>query len=345
VNDPPKTFEIDPSKEEPSSGTGLKIKMGPAKSEVDAAGRDFKVLVADDSRVYRKLVEHSLSDKRYALLFAKNGSEAIALFSEHQPSIVITDWMMPDLSGIELCEHIRKQSRQPYTYLIILTGNTEKDKLVAGLAAGADDYLTKPFHREELLARVGVGRRIVELHRQLEAKNLLLEELALTDPLTGLPNRRAIEDWATRVRNGALRHGFSFLVVLADLDHFKAVNDTYGHDAGDSVLKRFSEILKTNSRRSDICGRIGGEEFLFILTHTTQENAMVVIERVRRELEATKFDFAGGSLTVTASFGLAGLEATEPAEFNQLVIQADVALYAAKRTGRNRIEIAAPPIA
>jgi DNA-binding response OmpR family regulator len=132
------------------------------KDEVDAATRDFKVLVADDSRVYRKLVGHSLSDKRYALLFAKNGNEAIALFSEHQPSIVITDWMMPDLSGIELCEHIRKQSRQPYTYLIILTGNTEKDKLVTGLAAGADDYLTKPFHREELLARVGVGRRIVE---------------------------------------------------------------------------------------------------------------------------------------------------------------------------------------
>jgi len=346
MNDPSqKLCKFDPSQEEPSSGTGLKIKMGPAKYEVDGAGRGFKVLIADDSRVSRKLVEHSLSDKQYALLFAESGREAMALFSEHQPSIVITDWMMPDLSGIELCEHIRKQSRQPYTYLIILTGNTEKDKLVTGLAAGADDYLTKPFHREELLARVGVGRRIVELHRRLEAKNLLLEELALTDPLTGLPNRRAIEEWATRVLSGALRHGFSFLVVLADLDHFKGVNDTYGHDAGDSVLKRFSEILKANSRRSDICGRIGGEEFLSILTHTTLENAMVVIERIRSELEASKFDFAGSRVTVTASFGLASLEATEPADFNRLVMQADVALYAAKRSGRNRIEIAAPPIA
>jgi two-component system, cell cycle response regulator len=331
-------------KEEPSSGTALKIKMRPAKNEVDAAAPDFKVLVADDSRLSRKLVEHSLSDQGYALLFAESGREAMALFSEHQPSIVITDWMMPDLSGIELCEHIRKQSRQPYTYLIILTGNTERDKLVTGLAAGADDYLTKPFHREELQARVGVGRRIVELHRQLEAKNLLLEELALTDPLTGLPNRRAIEDWATRQLSGAQRYGFSFLVVLADLDHFKAVNDTYGHDRGDSVLKKFSEILKTNSRRSDICGRIGGEEFLFILTHTTQENARVVIERIRRQLEATKFDFDGGSFTVTASFGLAGFEGRQPADFNQLVIQADAALYAAKRTGRNRIEIAATPV-
>jgi len=315
--------------------------MSVAKYETHATVREFKVLVADDSRIYRRLVEDTLSEKQYALLFAKSGREAIDLFSEHQPSLVITDWMMPDLSGIELCEHIRNHSSQAsYTYLIILTGITEKDKLVKGLAAGADDYLTKPFHSDELLARVGVGHRIVELHRQLDAKNLLLEELALTDSLTGLPNRRAIEDWATRQLSGAARYGFSFLVIMADLDHFKAVNDTYGHDAGNAVLKRFSEILRTNSRRSDICGRIGGEEFLFILTHTTQENARVVIERVRADLEATKFDFNGSSLTVTASFGVAGFEGTHAPDFNRLVSQADAALYAAKRTGRNRIEIA-----
>jgi two-component system cell cycle response regulator len=216
---------------------------------------------------------------------------------------------------------------------------------VAGLAAGADDYLTKPFHRGELLARLGVGHRIVELHRQLEAKNRLLEELALTDPLTGQPNRRAIEDWAARQLSGAQRYGFGFLVVLAHVDHLKAVNDTYGRAAGDSVLKKLSEILKANSRRSDICGRIGGEEFLLILTHTTQENAKLVIDRIRRALEAVKFDFESGSLTVTASFGLAGLEGAQPADFNQLIIQAEAALSAAKQAGRNRIEIAATPIA
>jgi diguanylate cyclase (GGDEF)-like protein len=312
--------------------------MSLAKHEADAAARDFKVLVADDSPIYRKLVEHTLSEKQYAVLFAKSGREAIDLFSEHQPSLVITDWMMPDLSGIELCEHIRNHSQQTYTYIIILTGITEKNKLVKGLAAGADDYLTKPFHSDELLARVGVGRRIVELHRQLEAKNRMLEELALSDPLTGLPNRRAIDDWATRQLSGAARYGFSFLVVLADLDHFKAVNDAHGHDAGDTVLKKFSEIVKANSRRSDMCGRIGGEEFLFVLTHTTQEGARVVIERIRTELEATKFVFDGTSLTVTASFGLAGFEGTQAPDFNQLVTQADAALYAAKRTGRNRIQ-------
>ncbi len=318
--------------------------MSLAKHEVDPAARDFKVLVADDSSIYRKLVEHALAEKQYAVLFAKSGREAIDLFSKHQPSLVITDWMMPDLSGIELCEHIRNHPRQTYTYLIILTGITEKNKLVKGLAAGADDYLTKPFHSDELLARVGVGRRIVELHRQLAAKNLLLEELALTDALTGLPNRRAIEDWATRQLSGAARYGFSFLVVLADLDHFKTVNDTHGHDARDTVLKKFSEILKNNSRRSDICGRVGGEEFLFVLTHTTQENAMVVIERIRADLEATRFDFDGGSLAVTASFGLAGFEGAQAPDFNRLVSQADAALYAAKRTGRNRIEIAATQV-
>jgi two-component system cell cycle response regulator len=312
--------------------------MGLAKHEVDAAAQDFKVLVADDSPIYRKLVEHTLSEKQYAVLFAKSGREAIDLFSEHLPSLVITDWMMPDLSGIELCEHIRNHSRQTYTYIIILTGITEKNKLVKGLAAGADDYLTKPFHSDELLARVGVGRRIVELHRQLEAKNRMLEELALSDPLTGLPNRRAIDDWATRQLSGAARYGFSFLVVLADLDHFKAVNDTHGHNAGDTVLKKFSEIVKANSRRSDMCGRIGGEEFLFVLTHTTQEGARVVIERIRAEFEATKFDFDGTSLTVTASFGLADFEGTRAPDFNQLVAQADAALYAAKRSGRNRIQ-------
>ena len=139
------------------------------------------------------------------------------------------------------------------------------------LTAGADDYLTKPFHARELLARLGVGRRLVNLHRQLEAKNLLLEELALTDGLTGLPNRRAVEAWAVRQLKGAARHGFPFWVALADLDRFKKVNDTYGHDAGDTVLKKFAEILKANTRSSNMCARFGGEEFLLVLTHVNKK--------------------------------------------------------------------------
>jgi diguanylate cyclase (GGDEF)-like protein len=314
-------------------------------SEIDedpmpAPEQQIKVLVADDSAVYRKLVEHALSEKHYSLLFAKSGREAVELFAKHNPSLVIVDWIMPDLTGIEICQHIRAGTRESYTYIIILTGKSEKESVVEGLAAGSDDYLTKPFHHEELIARAGVGRRIIELQREIESKNALLKELALTDALTGLPNRRAIEDWATRQLSGAARYGFPFWVALADLDHFKAVNDTYGHDAGDRVLKAFSEILKRNSRRSDICGRIGGEEFLLVLTHATGENAGVVIQRVRSELASTEFNFDGNSLSVTASFGLAGFEGTRAPDFNRLVAQADSALYSAKRGGRNRVEIA-----
>ena len=131
----------------------------------------FKVLVADDSPLYRKLVEQALSHERYSVLFANDGRRAVDLFSEHHPPLVITDWMMPDISGIELCERVRRDFPTFYTYIIILTAMTDIDKIVSGLAAGADDYLTKPFHAEELLARVGVGRRVVDLHRQIEAQN------------------------------------------------------------------------------------------------------------------------------------------------------------------------------
>jgi two-component system cell cycle response regulator len=306
---------------------------------VKDAGRPIKVLVADDSAVSRKLVELTLSEKQYSLVFAKSGRETLDLFAEHRPALVIVDWIMPDLTGLEICQHIRSRAQASYTYIILLTGKSEKESVVEGLAAGADDYLTKPFHHDELIARVGVGLRIIGLQREIEAKNLLLKELALTDALTGLPNRRSIEDWATRQLSGAARYGFSFWVALADLDHFKAVNDTYGHDAGDNVLKTFSEILKSNSRQSDICGRIGGEEFLFVLTHTTEENAKRVIDRVRAELEATHFNFDGNSLKVTASFGLAGFVGTRAPDFNRLVAQADAALYSAKRQGRNRLEL------
>ena len=148
---------------------------------MDITSQEFKVLVADDSPIYRKLVEHALAHEQYTVLFAKNGREAIDLFVKHQPPLVVTDWVMPDITGIELCGHIRSECQTIYTYIIMLTSMTDKDKIVSGLAAGADDYLTKPFHAEELLARAGVGRRVIDLHRQIEAKNRQLEELALTD--------------------------------------------------------------------------------------------------------------------------------------------------------------------
>jgi two-component system, cell cycle response regulator len=301
--------------------------------------QEFKILVADDSPLYRKLVEETLGREEYVVCLAKNGREASDLLAEHRPALVITDWEMPGITGIELCAQIRS-NRNSYTYIILLTSNAHKDHIISGLAAGADDYLTKPFHSGELLARVAVGRRIVELHREIQAKNRLLEELALTDSLTGLPNRRAIEDWSVRQLSGAVRHSFSFWVVMADLDSFKSVNDTYGHEAGDSVLKKFAELLRANTRASNICGRIGGEEFVVILTHVEKPNIQIVVDRIRHQLEAEAFTFNGRTLGVTASFGISGFQSGEAPKFDQLIREADVALYAAKRAGRNRLEFA-----
>jgi len=306
---------------------------------------EFKVLVADDSPLYRRLVEQALSQDNCSVLFASNAREAIEIFEREHPALVITDWITPDLTGIELCRKIRADASASYTYLIILTSNAEKENVVKGFSAGADDYLTKPFHRDELLARVRVGRRLIDLHRQIEANNRLLAELALTDSLTGLPNRRAIEAWAERQLRGAARHGFPFWVVITDLDRFKNVNDTHGHDAGDMVLKKFAEILKANTRISDISGRIGGEEFLQVLTHTDELNMRLVVERIRAQFASEKFLVNGAVVMVTASFGVAGFCGKKPPTFAQLLRQADSALYRSKNGGRNRIEVEALTVA
>ena len=305
---------------------------------MDLSSQPFKILAVDDSAVSRKLVEHSLTGKRYSVVFAKNGREALGLFAEHRPAVVITDWDMPDIGGLELCRRIRCDFQGFYSHLILLTSNTDKKQVVEGLAAGADDYLTKPFHEGELVARVEVGLRIVDLHRQIQAKNRLLEEMALTDALTGLPNRRAVDVWASRQLSAAARHNFSIWVVMADLDSFKKVNDTYGHDAGDTVLKSFAGILKTHTRQSDICARLGGEEFLVMMTHSDRDGTKTAVDRIRKQFEAKKFTFETNTLTVTASFGVAGFRGTKPPDLGTLVARADAALYTAKKKGRNRIE-------
>lgn len=305
---------------------------------MNSPSQRFQVLAVDDSPIYRKLVEQSLSAERYAVLFAKNGREALDLFVKHQPALVITDWNMPDMGGLELCKNIRHDFPDCYCHLILLTGNSEKEQVVEGLAAGADDYLTKPFHSGELVARVEVGRRIVDLHRQIQAKTRLLEEMALTDALTGLPNRRTINLWASRQLSAAARHDFPFWAVMADLDFFKKVNDTYGHEAGDTALKTFAEILTAHTRHSDMCARLGGEEFLVMMTHADREGAKTAVERIRKQFENTKFTFGNHTITATASFGIAGFRGTKPPEWNGLVARADAALYKAKGNGRNRIE-------
>jgi len=306
---------------------------------MNKSGNNIQILVVDDSPVSRKVLEHALSDEPYTLLFAKSGEEALRFFQEHRPAVVITDWMLPDSSGPELCQRIRSDAQHSYTYIILLTSMTEKDSVVKGLAAGADDYLTKPFDSSELLARIGVGGRIIALHREIEEKNRLLEEAARTDHLTGLANRRAIEEWANRQLRGAARHGYAFWVVIVDLDSFKSVNDNYGHDAGDAVLQKFAEILRQNTRASDLSGRLGGDEFLLILTHVERENIELTLDRLREQFGSQMFTFNGQKVKVTASFGITGFQGKEAPEIGALIRQADKALYAAKRGGRNQVKV------
>jgi len=305
-------------------------------------GLKYQILVVDDSPVYRKLVEQILTNQPFTLLFARNGMEALELYRKHSPCLVITDWMMPDLSGPELCQQIRAGRGEAYTYLIVMTSSTEKGNVVKALEAGADDYLTKPFDPGEMLARIGVGRRIIDLNRELAVQRLELEEAARTDPLTGLPNRRAIEDWASRQLRGSARHGFPFWVVLGDVDCFKSVNDTFGHDAGDIVLKTFADLLKKNTRASDMCARLGGDEFLMVLTHVPGENIEATVNRFREQFAVLSFPFKGKSVSVTASFGVYGTHGKDYQEFATIIRKADQLLYEAKRSGRNLVRVAFP---
>jgi diguanylate cyclase (GGDEF)-like protein len=300
----------------------------------------YEVLVVDDSPIYRKLLQDLLSRPEYSVSLACNGSEALRLQYEKMPDIIITDWIMPHFSGLELCERVRADRSAPYTYIILMTSNTEKSGVVKGLQAGADDYLVKPFDASEMLARIGVGRRIIDLHRQLEQKSALLQEVASTDVLTGLPNRRAIEEWAEKQLNGAARHGFPVWVVLGDLDRFKEINDTFGHEAGDTVLRTFADTLRKLTRISDMCGRLGGDEFLIVISHVSAVNLELAINRFRELFCSLSFPFAGQSVSISATFGVAGSESGNRKDFNALVRKADEMLYQAKRAGRNCVHIA-----
>src|SRR5580700_12306304 len=223
-------------------------------------GKNLQVLVVDDSPVYHKLVSDALFYQPYSLLHATSGSEALELFAKYSPPIVITDWMMPDLNGPELCKRIRASSKNLYTYLILLTSMSESDSLLKGLEAGADEFLTKPFDPAELQARMSVGRRIVQLHRQVDAKDRQIEESSRIDRVTGLPNHRAIQEWAAWQLKAAAQNGFSAWIVLGDVDSFGKINEQYGREAGDTVLREFSRIVKDSSLPADIVGRVGDDE-------------------------------------------------------------------------------------
>jgi two-component system cell cycle response regulator len=301
-------------------------------------GRQFvpRILVAEDSPLCRKLLENVLANQPCELHFVSNGREALDAFAQFQPDIIITDSTMPEVSGTELCRQIRKNPSLR-TYIILVTQNAKKEEVVEGLDAGADDYVTKPFDEGELLARIRVGCRTVQMAREIELQTALLEKAARTDHLTGLPNRLAVEEFAVKQLAAAIRHKFNLWVIVTDLDKFKLVNDTYGHFAGDEAIKRFAGILRSNTRSSDMCGRLGGDEFLLVMSHGNKKAIVQTIERLRADFANEAYTFNGEPVAVTASFGIAGFESGENTTLQELLTQADHALYRAKASGRNQV--------
>lgn len=252
--------------------------------------------------------------------------------------------MMPGLEGPQVCQRVRARPDRPYTYVLLLTARSRKDDLLQGLESGADDYLTKPFDAQELRARLHVGRRILDLQNGLIAAREELRFRATHDELTGLANRRVILEAISREHARHLRDGGSFGIILIDLDHFKNINDTHGHLAGDAVLKEAARRMTNSVRPYDTVGRYGGEEFLVLVPSCDPEGAMKLAERIRESLHAQPIVADVGPVHITASCGVAASSSANPLDPQNLLRLADEALYRAKEQGRNRSELAANPV-
>ena len=296
----------------------------------------MRILIADDSSLSRRLLEQTLRSWSYDVLVASDGTEAYELLSgPDAPSLAILDWMMPGYTGPEICRKIREKVAESYTYILLLTSKNEKEDVVAGMDAGADDYITKPFDRHELQVRLRAGRRIVELQEQLLSTREALVEQATRDYLTNLWNRSAILETLEREISRTNREAVSFGLVLADLDHFKAINDTWGHAAGDLALKESSRRMLASLRQYDSIGRYGGEEFLIILPNVDLEETAWLADRVRVAIRSEPVMWNGSPIALSCSFGCT--TAIRGVTSDVLIRTADEALYAAKRGGRDRV--------
>jgi two-component system, cell cycle response regulator len=300
----------------------------------------MKILIAEDESINRRLVKKHLADAGYETVEAEDGQAAWELFQSEPFHFVITDWMMPRLDGPALIQNIRNSGQSHYTYIIILTAMDETENVVRGLESGADDYLTKPLNGRELIARVSSGMRILKLEEQLMQARKQMEVLAMHDGLTGLLNRRAIEEQAEAEFSIARRKERSLSIILLDIDHFKRVNDTHGHKMGDEVLQRVAGVLSESLRKYDRLGRWGGEEFLLILPDTDSQGAMIVAERLRVQTAETNIPQENGEpFSVQISLGVA---TTIVLKFSTITLagfidEADQALYKAKQGGRNQV--------
>ena len=296
----------------------------------------MKVLIADDSAISRRLLEAALGKWDYDVVAASDGNEAWRILQQPDaPRLAILDWMMPGLSGPEVCRRVRQKKDDHYTYILLVTSRTLKEDLIEGMGAGADDYITKPFDQNELKVRLGPGRRIVELHDALLQAQAALREQATRDALTGLWNRRSILEILERELARTARGTAAVGIALGDLDHFKLINDTHGHLVGDAVLLEAARRMYASSRTYDSVGRYGGEEFLLILPGCGNSDAECIAQRMRIEIETQAVRVDQHDFWITCSFGTTSVSAGQHPTPEQVIHAADRALYKAKRKGRN----------
>lgn len=304
----------------------------------------MKILVADDETLSRRLLEKALERAGYEVVSVENGKQALEQLSKLDgPRLALLDWVMPEMDGPTVCRAVRMRSEQAYIYMVLLTSKGSKEETVLGLESGADDYLTKPFNTEELRARLRVGERILLLEDRLVEAREHMRFRATHDQLTSLLNRGAVMDLLNRELQRSHREQKSAAVILADVDHFKRVNDTLGHSVGDEVLIEVAKRLAGAVRTYDFVGRYGGEEFIVVLSNCDPNYAAGRAEEIRKSVSNHAIQTARGPIALTMSFGLllTGEWGLRPIE--ELLHEVDNALYEAKAAGRNCLKIAHPP--
>jgi len=299
------------------------------------------ILLIDDDRFMRAILSQTLQDAGYLVSQATNGKEALELCRTNYFPIILTDWVMPEMDGIAFCRAFREKTAECYTYLILLTSQEGKDKLIEGLEAGADEYLLKPVNEAELMVRLKTARRILDLESSLQKSLEEIKQLSIRDPLTGMFNRGYLDQHLPNEIRRADRYVHDFSLIMMDLDHFKKINDTWGHQAGDAVLQQCSRIIAGTIRREvDWVARYGGEEFVLVLPETDQAGCSVVAERLRNLIATTPCAFRGKNLSITASFGTLSRSASDTpnaVSADTMLHTADQCLYQAKASGRNRV--------
>ncbi len=302
-----------------------------------------KLLLIDDSEAQSSQIRLTLERLGYAVEWASSGVEGLKLARSSRPDLVLLDVVMTDIDGFAVCRWLKMNADTREIPVIMLTvRNTVADR-VEGLNIGADDYLPKPFQDQELEARIFAALRVKAAHAELKERNLQLETmlhhveaLAITDALTGLFNRRRFADVLKREFAVTKRYKNTLSCLMIDLDHFKRLNDLFGHDAGDQVLKEAARRIQTSLREVDVPARYGGEEFAILLPHTGKLEAYIVAERLRNAIRSAEFNFGGERTVVTASIGISGNIDVPTGHADDLVKAADLALYEAKRQGRDR---------